>query len=150
MSYFTCLCIYRANQKDHHRLTYHVGDSLRRLWVKRATYTSEEWVCPIHPPRHSADGQTITPEHQSVSTKDEANHSTSPLIDYCRNHPTLQHLSDEVNLAISPLPPCVDLNNLPRQYWPDTSSRLPHSISRKPLKSQNDEFHAAGFKTARA
>jgi hypothetical protein len=151
MSPITRLHVSRANQKDHHRLSYHVGDSLRRLWVKRATYTSAEWVCPFHPPRAVADAQTIIPEHQIVSIKDEANHSTSPLIDYCRNHPTLQHLSDKVNLAISPLPPCVDLNNLPQRYWPDTSPiRIPRPISRKPLKSQNDEFHAAGYKTARA
>ena len=149
MSSSTCLCIYKADQKDHHRLSYHVGGSLRRLWVKRATYTSEEWVRPFHPPRHGADCQTIIPEHQVVSTKDETNHCTSPLIDHCRYNPTLQYLSDEENLAISPVPPTVDLDRLPRKYWPNPSSRLPHSTPRKPLKSQNDEFHAAGFKTTR-
>jgi len=149
MSFSTCLCIYRANQKDHHRLSYHVGGSLRRLWVKRAIYTSEELVRPFHPPRHSADDQTIIPEYRMVSIQDEGNHFTSPLIDYCRNDPTLRHLSDDVNLAISPVPPTIDLNSLPRKYWPNPSCRLPHSISRKPLKSQNDEFHAAGFKTIR-
>jgi hypothetical protein len=142
---------YKLTLQDHHQLSYHVGDSLRRLWVKRATYTSEEWVCPFHPPRAVADAQAIIPEHRMVSTKDEANHSTSPLIDYCRHHTTLQHLFDEPNLAVSSLPSFIDLNDLPRQYWPSTSPiRMPHSISRKPLKSQNDEFHAAGYKTARA
>jgi hypothetical protein len=141
---------YKLTMQDHHRLSYHVGDSLRRLWVKRATYTSAEWVCPYHPPRADADAQTIIPEHQLVSATDKAKQSTSPLIEYCRNHPSLRHITDEANLAISPLPPCIDLSNLPRQYWPSTSPiRIPHSISRKPLKSQNDEFHAAGYKTIR-
>jgi hypothetical protein len=78
---------YKLTLQDHHRLSYHVEDSLRRLWVKRATYTSEEWVCPFHQPIADADAQTIIPEHRMVSATEKADHSTSPLIDYCRNHP---------------------------------------------------------------
>ena len=97
-----------------------------------------------------ADDQAIIPEHKVVSPTDKTNHFSSPLIDHCRNHPPLQYLSDESSLTIGPLPPFFDLNDLPRQFWPDTykiSDRF--SIPRKPLKSQNDDFNVSGYKTAR-
>jgi hypothetical protein len=150
MSLVTWSCTFQADKKDHRRLSYHVGDSMRRLWVKRATYTSEEWVCPFRLSLPVADIQTIIPEHKLVSATDEANHFSSPLIDLCRNHPTLLNLSDVPNLAASPLPPTIDLYNLPQQYWPNPShTPQPPWTSRKPLKSQDHVFDASGFKSTR-
>jgi len=101
-------------------------------------------------PMAVADDQAITPEHKVVSPTDKTNHVSSPLIDYCRSQPALQHLSDESSVTIGPLPPFFDLNDLPRQFWPGTcKSSDPFSIPRKPLKSQNDAFDVSGYKTAR-
>ena len=151
MSNRTCLRIYRADNQDHNQLSYHVGDSLRRLWVRRTSYTSDEWVCPINPPVATADGKTIIPEYQTASAADQAEqHMPSPLINYCRAHPTLQDPSDDPNLAVVRLPPFIDLNTLPRHYWPDGSRIRDHlSTPRRPLKSQKNAFGASGHKTAR-
>jgi len=146
----TRLRTHTADNQDHNQLSYHVGDSLRRLWVRRATYTSGEWVCRIHPPIAATDHQAIISEHQVNSPADKLDHFPGPLTEYCRNHPSSQHLSDESNLAIGPLPPTTNLNNIPQQLWRDTSRLRDHfPIPRKPLKSQNDAFDVSGYKTAR-
>ena len=146
MSNRTCLRIYRADNQDHNQLSYYVGDSLRRLWVRRATYTSEEWVCAIEPPLAVPDDQASIPEHQVNNPADKPDHFQGPLTEYYRNHPSLQQLSDELNLAISPLPPTINLNNIPQQFWRDSSRLRDHfPIPRKPLKSQNDAFDVSGY-----
>lgn len=143
------LDLFELKLKDHTRLTYYVGNSPRRLWVKRATYTSSEWVSSLRLRSMGADLKTIIPEHKLLDLKSGADRLPNAFSVYCQKHPDLQYLSDEDNLPISPLPPFVHLANLPSEHWPNIPSTRRSRVNRQPLKSQIETFQASGYKANR-